>query len=183
MWTKTKEVTNKNVPGSNLLFGWFSITCTSRSSYLSEPLTCATSSSVSALLTPSSGLESGRYVDRSVFVPLRGENGRKCQQASYSLFCPSSIDFCFSQMVPVRTNKQTNKPTSLNSLSLCPSFLFFIQGSSLPLSIIIVGVGPAEFDGECFASVSRLLTASTSRCVNTIEMRGEEKAGRREYLC
>ncbi len=28
--------------------------------------------------------------------------------------------------------------------------VFPVQAASLPLSIIIVGVGPAEFDGKCF---------------------------------
>lgn len=92
-----------------------------------------------------------------------------CPVAHPSIFFPDGFS--------VRT-KQTNK-TSLNNPS--PSFSS-IQGSSLPLSIIIVGVGPAEFDGECFISVSRLLSASASRWANTPEMGRGEEAGRHKYL-
>lgn len=35
------------------------------------------------------------------------------------------------------------------SVPLSRSFFICPQASSLPMSIIIVGVGPAEFDGEC----------------------------------
>lgn len=130
-----------------------------QSSYLSVPLTGATSSSVLALLTSSNGLESGRLVDRSLFVLLRGEKivGNVNKRQIVFFFSPSSIDFCFSQMVCVRTNIQTNQSEQSERFVLLIFFPPLVQGSTLPLSIIIVGVGPAEFDGECFVSVSRRL--------------------------
>lgn len=42
-----------------------------------------------------------------------------------------------------------------------PCFVFFFQAASLPMSIIIVGVGPAEFDGkQCEVSVGLISTQS-----------------------
>lgn len=35
-------------------------------------------------------------------------------------------------------------------VSIKPLFLLLLKASKFPMSIIIVGVGPAEFDGKCF---------------------------------
>lgn len=50
-----------------------------------------------------------------------------------------------------------------------------MQAASLPLSIIIVGVGPAEFDGECSILASGL-SFFMSTWINTAEEREEGRA-------
>lgn len=102
-----------------------------------------------------------KAADLSIVLSLcfwEGNKGRKCQQTSNSFF-QSLIHWFLPLPDGLRESKHTNKPvwTICSVLSFClPPLVPLVQGSSLPLSIIIVGVGPAEFDGECFVSVSRI---------------------------